>query len=108
MHKDDCDPFLNTGTMFAILKSLGTTPVEKEALKTISKGIAIVLCYNLHITQPKYFPIVIVSIALHIVVVKDVNPSKRRGSEYLYSTSFPLGSSSRNPLIRDVAKDLQY
>ena len=28
MHKDDCDPFLHTGTMFAILKSPGTTPVQ--------------------------------------------------------------------------------
>ena len=39
MPKDDCDPFLSTGTMFAIFKSLGTTPDEKEALKTISKGL---------------------------------------------------------------------
>ena len=26
------DPFLNTGTKFALLKSLGTTPVEREAV----------------------------------------------------------------------------
>ena len=38
LHKDDGDPFLNTAT-FAILKSLGTTPNEKEVLKTISKGL---------------------------------------------------------------------
>ena len=32
LHNKDCDPFLNTGMKFAILKSLGTIPVEREAV----------------------------------------------------------------------------
>ena len=39
LRKEDCDPFLNTTTMLPILKSLGKTPVEEEALKAISKGL---------------------------------------------------------------------
>ena len=44
MHKQDCDPFLNTGMKFAILKSLGTTPVEREAVAWIYRFLTFLVC----------------------------------------------------------------
>ena len=36
-----CEPFLNIGITLATLKLVGTTPVEKEILKIIVRGLDI-------------------------------------------------------------------